>query len=294
MTTIRNFIPKKGDQFSFTITFPQGVDFQSMEFGVKKHYTDEDFVIFKSLNQIKRKVIFIGDSYAEGYTPDGRVLGWPSVVNNLLGLDTSIIKYRGGTGFTFGLLAGSFTDLLNQIQSDNDITDIIVAGGYNDRYGTRTQILEGMKSFCDTAKNKFPNAVIKIGMIGWSSIESQQQSLRDTIVSYKIGCVDNNVIYMENAENSIHNNIYFSSDQVHPNQEGQNKIAENISSYITKYYGGGIIKISDNQYQVTITTEDTSQLDYDMYIYDLRVRSGNIVKTPLAGKIIVKESVFNG
>lgn len=291
---IRNFISKKGDQISFMITFLDDVSFSTMELGIKKDYCDEDFLIFKSLNRIDRKVVFIGDSYAEGYTPDGRVTGWPNVVVNILDLKNSIINYKGGTGFISGLQNGSFTDLLNQIPSDGGVTDIIVAGGYNDRYGTRKQILDGIKLFCDTARVKFPNANIKIGMIGWSSIERQQQSLKDAIVGYKQGCEENGVTYMERAENSIHNDLYFSSDNIHPNQTGENIIAENISTYISTYYGGGITRIDNRHYQIVIPSSETEILDYDMYVYDLRVRNGNVVKTPLSGKIIIRETVFNG
>ena len=47
---IRNFIKKKGDQFAFSVTYPFGVNFTSVELGVKKAYTDEDYIIFISLN----------------------------------------------------------------------------------------------------------------------------------------------------------------------------------------------------------------------------------------------------
>ena len=47
---IRNFIKKKGDQFAFSITYPFDVNFTSVELGVKNDYTDEDYIIFISLN----------------------------------------------------------------------------------------------------------------------------------------------------------------------------------------------------------------------------------------------------
>lgn len=46
---IRNFLPKKGDQIGFTMTYPMAVNFTSFELGVKCDYTDEDFVIYRNL-----------------------------------------------------------------------------------------------------------------------------------------------------------------------------------------------------------------------------------------------------
>ena len=63
---------------------------------------------------------------------------------------------------------------------------------------------------------------------------------------------------------------------------------------LLKTLGNGITKLDNRRYQVIITSPETEQLDYESYIYDIRVRSGDVIKTPLSGKIIVKESVFNG
>lgn len=63
---------------------------------------------------------------------------------------------------------------------------------------------------------------------------------------------------------------------------------------LLKTLGNGITKLDNRRYQVIITSPETEQLDFEQYIYDIRVRSGNVIKTPLSGKIIVKESVFNG
>lgn len=288
---LKNFIVKKGDQLSFTITFTSSLPITNIEFGVKKEYTDQTYTIIESLNEVKRKVVFIGDSYAEGYTPDGRVIGWPFVIDNTDKMDC-IIKYKGGTGFISVLQAGTFTQLLDSLNSDNKVTDVIVAGGYNDRYGTTQQILDGIRSFCALSRSKFPNANIKIGMVGWSTIVSQQPSLRNAIAAYKQGCIQNNVQYMTDVENSIHNADYLSSDQIHPNQTGENVIANNILEYLPTIYNGNITKLSDTKYQITIPSEDTLKLDIDNYVYDLRIKINNTIKTPLSGKIFVKDTVF--
>lgn len=63
---------------------------------------------------------------------------------------------------------------------------------------------------------------------------------------------------------------------------------------LLKTLGNGITKLDNRKYQVIITSQETNLLDFETYVYDIRVRSGYVVKTPLSGRIMVKESVFNG
>ena len=290
---IKNFLVKKGDQLGFTLTFTSSLPISNIEWGVKAEYEDTTYTIYKSLNKLERKIVFIGDSYAEGYTPDGNVNGWPVVVKNKLGLDNTIIKYKGGIGFGAGLQAGTFTDLLRQVESDANVTHVIVCGGYNDRYLTRDAILTGIADFCNTAKSKFPNASIMIGACGWSSEVSQHDSLNKAIAAYQTGARDNNVMYLTDVENSLHGHAdYFSSDHIHPNALGQNAIADNVIKYIPMYDSNGISKIDDRTYSFVLSSADTNILDYHIYPYDIRVKVGNNVKTPLSGKIYIKQTVF--
>lgn len=290
---IRNFIKKKGDQFAFSVTYPFDVNFTSVELGIKKAYTDEDYIIYTSLNKYKRKVVFIGDSYAEGYSPDGKVIGWPAVIKTNKNLDDSIIKYKGGTGFSVAITAGTFAGLISELDSDEKVTDVIVAGGWNDSFANEQDIKQGIAEFCNISRRKFPNATIYIGMIGWDLSSERQPYLNATIESYKAGCFENNVTYMEYAQNSLHGRSdYFSSDGFHPNQQGDNEIAKNISLYIPDRYYGDITKIDDRTYQITIPYTEMANLDYGMYVYDLRVKNGNIPTTPLSGKLIIQETVY--
>ena len=63
---------------------------------------------------------------------------------------------------------------------------------------------------------------------------------------------------------------------------------------LLKTLGNGITRIDGRRFQVIITSQETNNLEFLSYIYDIRTRSGSTIKTPLSGKIIVKESVFNG
>lgn len=51
----------------------------------------------------------------------------------------------------------------------------------------------------------------------------------------------------------------------------------------------GITKISDTTYQVVIPTQE---LNYETYLYDLKVVISSVAYIPLSGRITVKPSVF--
>lgn len=61
---------------------------------------------------------------------------------------------------------------------------------------------------------------------------------------------------------------------------------------ILKTLGNGISKISDYKYQFTLSSSDTNKLDYFNYPYDIRVNVDGVIKTPLSGKLFIKETVF--
>ena len=61
---------------------------------------------------------------------------------------------------------------------------------------------------------------------------------------------------------------------------------------IIKYLGNGITKISDIKYQINIPSSDMQKLDAENYVYDLRIKVNTEIKTPLSGKLMIKETVF--
>ena len=62
---------------------------------------------------------------------------------------------------------------------------------------------------------------------------------------------------------------------------------------LLKTLGNGITRLDNRRFQIIITSEETDKLEFISYIYDIRTRSGSVIKTPLSGKIIVKETVFD-
>lgn len=127
---------------------------------------------------IKRSFILIGDSFSVGLTTsDGTnyslVGGWADHCKTAMetaGYDVYINtrNMSGNTGFASSL---NFLSLLQAIEEDhvgdkaNEITDIVVIGGTND-LGHEAGIVSGIETFCNYAHTHFPNAKIKIGVIG--------------------------------------------------------------------------------------------------------------------------------
>ncbi len=90
-------------------------------------------------------VLLIGDSYCEGYTPDGNVESWAVKLKRKFGNGANIlIKYAGGCGFYAEHEGINFKKLIETCVSENEInadsvTCIICAGGYNDSSETTVE-----------------------------------------------------------------------------------------------------------------------------------------------------------
>ena len=117
------------------------------------------------------KTICIGDSYGEGYNPDGNVTGWPTLLKGYLGLtdDNFFSNSLGGAGFVNGT---TFTTLLTQTShhfNDEDVTNVIVCGGFNDTNKTETDLINAIFNFKKQANVIYPNAQIFVGFIGNST-----------------------------------------------------------------------------------------------------------------------------
>ena len=182
-----------------------------------------------SLNRIiNKKYIIVGDSYAEGYTSDGNVTGWAELLKNLLGLNSTncTIVHRGGCGFT--PTNNTYTDLINTLSNDSNVTDIIVAGGYNDRNASYESILAGSLAFKTACNTKFPNATIYLGFIGFTNT-NERYSFNKCRNYYVSMASQHGYNYLNNVEYSLRNTYdAFASDNYHPNQIGQNKISQMI------------------------------------------------------------------
>lgn len=170
--------------------------------------------------------IFIGDSYTQGYSPDGNISNTfvNQIINNLKITD---VKISANGGASFADSDNNFLTLLKNINvtDKNSITNIVVFGGYNDYSWSKTDIITGMTNFFNYAKTNYPNAIISIGYVGFCTDSSTYNKRADSVSIYNevSGRLGGN--YLSGCEYILHNTNEMSSDGIHPNITGHKMLA---------------------------------------------------------------------
>ncbi len=187
-----------------------------------------------------RNYIFIGDSYGSGHTEfDGVLTSWTTYVPNYLGLeeDDYYAMATPGAGFANKNYYG--VDFLYELEyvTENviheedreNITDIVVLGGYNDQAYSVEEIETAIDEFCDYAKENYPNATVRVGAVGWSTTEENNDLiLENSIPGYK-KVINHGGSYLYNTEFLGRCQDNFSRDGIHPNQNGQIQISRGVA-----------------------------------------------------------------
>lgn len=184
------------------------------------------------LLMLPKKFVLIGDSYGNGYTPEGNITSWCELFKNNMNLSNENCIINAKNGYGFARPNYLFSVLLNELSEDNNVTDVVILGGYNDTPYSYSEINIGIKNCKNIVNSKFPNAKLHIGMVGWANISDRLIKLFNTINNYKISCQNNNVNYIYNIEYTLHDYFTdFASDNIHPNENGQIYIAYNLTNY---------------------------------------------------------------
>lgn len=169
----------------------------------------------------RKSYIFIGDSYTQGYSPDGNISNTfvNQIISNLKISDFKIMA-EGGAGFANP--DNNFLTLLENanIIDKNSITNIIVFGGYNDYSWSKSDITKGITSFFKYAKTNYPNATITLGYVGFCTDSTTYNKRADSVSVYNeiSGMLGGN--YLSGCEYILHNTSEMSSDGIHPNING--------------------------------------------------------------------------
>lgn len=170
-----------------------------------------------------KSYIFIGDSYTQGYSPDGNISNTfvKQIISNLK-IENANIYANGGAGFANP--NNNFLTLLKNasIANKESVTDIIVLGGYNDYSWSKSNIETGMINFFSYVKTNYPNAMVSVGYVGFSTDSSTYNQRADSVSIYNelSGRLAGN--YLSGCEYILHNTNEMSSDGIHPNEKGHN------------------------------------------------------------------------
>ena len=186
-----------------------------------------------------RKILFVADSYGTGH---GLATPFTTLIINKLNNGSRQVSV-GGAGFY------QTPTFLSNLQSANitspeTYTDVVVCGGYNDGKSaiSYSQITGAMNSFFSYVKQRFVNARLWLMPLGWCSDNPtiRYRLAYTTYSAYADGAAANDVIFVDSIQRVLHVYSRFSDDYVHPNQDGQNKIAD----YVRQALIGGVPKIA--------------------------------------------------
>lgn len=209
-----------------------------------------------------RKVLFIGDSFAQGWTPDGTFTGWCDRVISILNLTGSVIKALGGIGFVNSIEGTNFGNIADNTANKDTFTDIVICGGRNDA----TQSIASVQSAAITTINHyrtiFPNAVIHLGMIcycGEANVNTWYPYM-----AYKNAASETGAHYLPHTELCITNQENMASDKRHPNANGQKQIAECVAAGLAyddyQVTSQNAVTLSQNGFSGSMFTKQTNEL----------------------------------
>lgn len=170
------------------------------------------------------KWAFIGDSYGAGWTPDGTTAAWPNLLKTKMGLDNDHCTIAVHSGAGFSNPSYPFDRIISEMQADDRITDVLIAGGANDTDGSFNDVREGVRKSMENIAEKFPNCKhVYVGFIGGRT-DSYHGLIHLATERWNNACIEYGAEYMPNLQYVMFYGTRFSSDGIHPNLSGQTAI----------------------------------------------------------------------
>lgn len=188
-------------------------------------------ILTKAPKNSERRLILIGDSYAGG---NSNIFG--RIINAGIFNQNIIKKNEGGSGFiNTGNFNHTFLDLLNliipDIQDPQNITDIVVGGGYNDVTYTQTDLYSSIVVFLQRCRSIFPNATL------WGALCAAnygnltiREKIWGTLYPAWSFAFSNYGVFLDGCYNAINTKSDFNDDNFHPSESGGGKIGAAILS----------------------------------------------------------------
>lgn len=197
---------------------------ENVTYNIKDEMARNNIVLLNRL--LNKKIVIIGDSYS---VTDNQPSQWINKFQELTGISDITTNAKGGVGFCNVVDGTNFNMLLNNVASSDDVTDIICVGGYNDSGYSQGDIEYAINLFCQTAKSKFPNAKIYIGMVAWCFNYSNTYNIANKVLTAYQNCKKYGAIYLNGVENILHDTSLLQSDNFHPTlTDGMNELGYGI------------------------------------------------------------------
>lgn len=194
-------------------------------------------VVDKKFEDLKNRYVLIGDSYLDGYTPEGHVNDFGGKLKTMLkcGDGDFYQKSKGGTGFVASSDGKTFMTLINDIYPSvshpETITHVIFAGGWNDSGYTSENLQNAISSTYAIVMQKFPNATMYTANIASSFYNAEKLwYIHDHVEhAYSYSAINNeHCVHLGYIGNNLHEKGMLASDGIHPTDWGQGIIAISI------------------------------------------------------------------
>lgn len=203
----------------------------------RKLLDDYKLVVDKKFEDLKNRYVLIGDSYLDGYTPDGHVNDFGGKLKTMLkcGDGDWFQKSEGGTGFVASSDGKTFMTLINDIypsvSKPETITHVIFAGGWNDSSYSSEDLQSAIASTYAIVMQKFPNATMYTANVA-SSFDNAEKLwyIHDHVEhAYSYSAINNeHCVHLGYIGNNLHERGMLASDGIHPTDWGQGIIAISI------------------------------------------------------------------
>lgn len=187
----------------------------------------------------ERNLLFIGDSWQQGYNPEGNTTPFYEYVEDFINAirpDITITIYHeeyGGIGFAHMNNARNFLTLLENSIADvtdpDEITDIIVSGGYNDAYESYNDIKGAIGTFITRARTLYPNAAVWVNPCGYCRGAAVRANIEAHVIPAYTAAA--NAFVMSSTVRLFHwYGLLDRTDYYHPTENGQKVLGYCIAS----------------------------------------------------------------
>lgn len=258
-----------GDSYISKIAVPSGVTLDNNTYWQKvadynaQFHSLQDTVNSMNSNSRNKVILAIGDSYGLGQTGAGVTSNsMYNVMKNNLNIPNSNFFNMsvGGAGFSTNSTHYYIDQIRNFIRdhiSDLDrVTDVIIAGGYNDIGDDDIDnATTGISACINEIRSAMPHANIYIAMVArvFGYIDSQNKNMYgfiNTVNAYVNGALRNGATYCINSELVMHDySKYLGVDSIHPSADGHialgNALAQAINNGGVCYLPNDAIRTFD-------------------------------------------------
>lgn len=187
----------------------------------------------------KRNLLFIGDSWQQGYNPEGNTTPFYEYAEDFINAirpDITVTVYHeeyGGIGFAHINNARNFLTLLENsiisVTDPDEITDIIVSGGYNDAYESYNDIKGAIITFVARARQLYPNAAVWVNPCGYCRGAAVRGNIEAHVIPAYTAAA--NAFVMSSTVRLFHwYGLLDQTDYYHPTENGQKVLGYCIAS----------------------------------------------------------------